>query len=64
MSLKKDNFNNLDNKFMKLAINLARNQKGLTGTNPSVGCVIVKNDKIISFGVTNKTADLMLKQSL
>ena len=53
MSLKKDSFNKLDNKFMKLAISLARNQKGFTGTNPSVGCVIVKNDKIISFGVTN-----------
>ncbi len=38
---------------MKLAINLASNQKGLTGINPPVGCVIVKNDKIISYGVTD-----------
>ncbi len=38
---------------MKFAINLAKNQNGLTGTNPSVGCVIVKNKKIISYGVTN-----------
>ncbi len=44
MSLKKDNFNNFDKNFMKLAINLAINQKGLTGTNPSVGCVIVNNN--------------------
>ena len=37
---------------MKLAINLARARKGLTGENPSVGCVIVKNEKIISIGQT------------
>ena len=37
---------------MKLAINLARSRKGLTGDNPSVGCLIVKNDKIISIGQT------------
>ena len=53
MSLKKDNFNNFDKGIMKLAINFAINQKGLTGINPSVGCVIVKNKKIVSFGVTN-----------
>ena len=38
---------------MNLAINLAKNQKGLTGINPAVGCVIVKNEKIISYGVTD-----------
>ena len=38
---------------MSLAINLAKNQKGLTGTNPPVGCVIVKSDQIVSYGVTN-----------
>ena len=53
MSLKKDRKNSLDNKFMRFAINLAINQKGLTGTNPSVGCVIVKDKKIISYGVTS-----------
>ena len=37
---------------MKLAINLARSRRGLTGDNPSVGCLIVKNDKIISIGQT------------
>ena len=52
MSLKRDNFNNLDKRYMKLAINLAVNQKPLTGINPSVGCVIVKEKKIISFGTT------------
>ena len=37
---------------MKLALNLASARKGLTGENPSVGCLIVKNDKIISIGQT------------
>ena len=37
---------------MKIAINLAKNRVGLTGVNPSVGCVIVKNNKIISTGQT------------
>ena len=53
MSLKKDNFTNFDKKIMNLAINLAYINKGLTGINPSVGCVIVKNKKIVSYGVTN-----------
>ena len=53
MSLKKDRFNTFDKKYMRFAIDLAINQNGLTGTNPSVGCVIVKNKKILSYGVTN-----------
>ena len=53
MSTKKDKFNKKDHYFMNLAINLAKNQKGFTGTNPSVGCVVVKNDKIVSFASTN-----------
>ena len=53
MSSKKDKFTNQDRFYMNLAINLARGQDGLTGLNPSVGCVIVKNKKIISHGVTN-----------
>ena len=46
MSTKKDKFSSKDKNYMKLAINLAKARKGLTGENPSVGCVIVKNDKI------------------
>ena len=53
MSLKKDRFNLFDKKNMRFAINLAKNRNGLTGTNPSVGCVIVKNKNIISYGATN-----------
>tara|TARA_B100000963_G_scaffold215741_1_gene188196 strand:- start:604 stop:1707 length:1104 start_codon:yes stop_codon:yes gene_type:complete len=52
MSTKRDNFTSKDKKYMKLALNLASARKGLTGENPSVGCVIVKNDKIISIGQT------------
>ena len=38
---------------MSLAFDLAKSKLGLTGVNPSVGCVIVgKNDKILSVGST------------
>ena len=52
MSTKKDKFNYKDHFYMNLALNLAREGLGLTGENPSVGCVIVKNDEVISFGQT------------
>ena len=53
MSTKKDKFSKKDKFFMGLALDLARSREGLTGTNPSVGCVIVKYDKIISVGQTS-----------
>ena len=40
--------------FIDLAFQLAEKNLGLTGLNPSVGCVVVKNNKIISTGVTAK----------
>ena len=52
MSTKKDKFNKKDRFFMNLAFNLARQREGLTGENPSVGCVIVKNDRLIGLGQT------------
>ncbi len=52
MSTKKDKFNKKDQYFMNLAINLASHRNGLTGLNPSVGSIIVKNNKILSFGQT------------
>jgi len=52
MSSKKYRFSSLDRYYMEIAINLAKSQKGLTGTNPSVGCVIVKNNEIVSFSTT------------
>tara|TARA_B100001121_G_scaffold76793_1_gene68015 strand:+ start:1043 stop:2128 length:1086 start_codon:yes stop_codon:yes gene_type:complete len=47
MSIKNDKY------FIKLANNLAKNSVGFTGPNPSVGAVIVKDDKVISFGSTS-----------
>ena len=38
---------------MEIALDLAKSRHGQTGSNPSVGCVIVKNDKIISIGQTS-----------
>ena len=52
MSTKKDKFSKKDRYFMSLALNLARDRYGLTGENPSVGCVIVKNNQLISIGQT------------
>ena len=52
MSTKKDKFSLKDKDYMKLAIDLASARKGLTGDNPSVGCLIVKNNKLISIGQT------------
>ena len=52
MSTKKDKFTQKDRFYMNLALNLARDRSGLTGENPSVGCVIVKNDEILSTGQT------------
>ena len=43
---------NYQEKFLNLAINLSKKNQGLTADNPSVGCVIVKNNQIISTGVT------------
>ena len=52
MSTKKDKFSIKDKIFMELALKLAKARQGLTGSNPSVGCVIVKNDEILSIGQT------------
>ena len=52
MSTKKDKFSQKDKNFMRLALDLARARIGLTGDNPSVGCVIVKNNEIVSIGQT------------
>tara|TARA_Y100000590_G_scaffold424504_1_gene531487 strand:+ start:27 stop:1127 length:1101 start_codon:yes stop_codon:yes gene_type:complete len=53
MSLKKDKNLNKDQFYMNLALNLAKEKIGLTGSNPSVGCVIVKNSQLISSGQTS-----------
>ncbi len=42
------------NHFLDLAFYLAEKNVGQTSTNPSVGCVVVKNDTVISSGITSK----------
>ena len=41
------------NFYSNLAFNLAEKNLGKTKTNPSVGCVIVKNNSVISSAVTS-----------
>tara|TARA_B100000242_G_C43032678_1_gene481272 strand:+ start:444 stop:1514 length:1071 start_codon:yes stop_codon:yes gene_type:complete len=41
------------NYYSKLAFNLAEDNLGKTKNNPSVGCVVVKNNSVISSGVTS-----------
>ena len=53
MFLKKDNQKNRDKTYMELALNLASERVGVTGMNPSEGCVIVKDNEIISIGQTS-----------
>jgi len=48
----KKHFNKLDEKYIFFAINLAKKNIGLTSPNPCVGSVLVKNNTIISTGIT------------
>ena len=41
------------NFFSNLAFNLAEKNLGRTGNNPSVGCVVVKNNSVVSSGSTS-----------
>ena len=41
------------NNFLKLAFNIAKVNLGKTSQNPSVGCVVVKNNSVISSGCTS-----------
>jgi diaminohydroxyphosphoribosylaminopyrimidine deaminase / 5-amino-6-(5-phosphoribosylamino)uracil reductase len=43
---------NDDIRFMRAAIRLARRNLGRTGTNPSVGCLIVRDGMVVGRGVT------------
>ena len=40
--------------YIKLAIEKAKNNLGNTGDNPSVGCLVVKNNSVISSATTSK----------
>lgn len=41
-----------DQRFMSEAVALSRRHLGLTGSNPSVGCVIVRDGEVVGRGVT------------
>src|SRR5271156_7184634 len=41
-----------DQRFMREALALADDRLGLTTPNPSVGCVIVRGDRVVGRGVT------------
>ena len=47
--------NTIDKKWMSLTLSLAKRTKGATWPNPNVGCVIVKDDKLIGRGWTAPT---------
>ncbi len=42
----------IDQRYMAVAIRLARQNMARTGSNPSVACLIVQNDKIVGRGIT------------
>lgn len=50
--------NKLDEKFMKQAIALAKKGFGFASPNPVVGCVVVKNGKVVGKGYYKKFGDL------
>ena len=52
MSSKRNKSRKDDNFFMDQALSLASKNLGLTGENPSVGCVLIKGNQIISVGAT------------
>ena len=52
MFLQKNKNKFIKSYFMNLAFNLANIHNNMTGINPSVGCLVCKNDKILSYGVT------------
>ena len=51
----------LDNKFMKMALDKAYEHLGSTKENPSVGCIVVKNNAVISSGTTSLPFTIKLR---
>jgi diaminohydroxyphosphoribosylaminopyrimidine deaminase/5-amino-6-(5-phosphoribosylamino)uracil reductase len=52
--MKNGHFNKKDQFFIDFALNISKKNIGITKNNPSVGCVLVKNDIIISTGITGE----------
>ena len=50
----KNNLKNIKQHFLHLAFEQAKKNLGKTKNNPSVGCVLVKNNTIISSACTSK----------
>jgi diaminohydroxyphosphoribosylaminopyrimidine deaminase/5-amino-6-(5-phosphoribosylamino)uracil reductase len=53
--MKSGHFDQKDQSFMNSALNISKKNIGITGENPSVGCVLVKNNIIIATGVTGES---------
>ncbi len=53
MAKKNNKSNHRDIKYIKLAYEQAQINLGSTSSNPSVGCIVVKNDSVISSGCTS-----------
>ncbi len=48
----------IDNKFMRRCLELAREGSGFVSPNPMVGCVIVKNGRVVSEGYHERCGEL------
>ena len=53
MTSRKNKSINIHKYFMQIAFNQARKALGRTGENPAVGCVVVKNNSLLSIAHTN-----------
>ena len=51
---RKNKVSNSNNHYINLAFKLAMINLGSTKKNPSVGCIVVKNDSVISSGYTSE----------
>ncbi len=47
----------IDQKYMRMALQLAEKARGRTSPNPMVGAVVVKNDKVVSRGYHRKAGE-------
>lgn len=55
MTLSQHKLSQYDQKYMRMALMLARRHRGMTAENPSVGCVIINGHKVV--GVSSTSID-------